>query len=138
MSQVFQVCHLLFYKFPSSYVVTPLTYWINIYYIRPFSCIVDRLLPQTGALRDEKDVLIVSLEPTIHANIFRNKDRVVIQDFYMSTARHPFFKWFLDDRCQRFDLQFDYFLVAWTSRHFSVLTVGCTSFDEFLFPLRLG
>ena len=52
----------------------------------------------TSAVMEEKDILIVSLEPTIHANIFRDKDRVVIQDFYMSTVRHPFFKWFLDDR----------------------------------------
>lgn len=56
------------------------------------------MLPLTSAVVEEKDILIVSLEPTIHANIFRDKDRVVIQDFYMSTVRHPFFKWFLDDR----------------------------------------
>ena len=55
----------------------------------------------TSAVMEEKDILIVSLEPTIHANIFRDKDRVVIQDFYMSTVRHPFFKWFLDDRSNK-------------------------------------
>ena len=107
------------------YVVTPLTCWINICFFRPFTCIVDRLLPQTEALRDEKDVLIVSLEPTIHANIFRNKDRVVIQDFYMSTARHPFFKWFLDDRCISFHPWVDPLLVTCTSCQFPVLTAGC-------------
>ena len=69
-----------------------------LFIFRPFNCLVSRMLPQTAAIRDEKDILIVSLEPTIHANIFRDKTRVVIQDFYMSTPRHPFFKWFLDDR----------------------------------------
>jgi hypothetical protein len=69
--------------------------------IRPFTCINDRLLPQTKELMEEKDVLVVSLEPTIHANIFRDKERVVIQDFYMSTVRHPFFKWLLDDRSDK-------------------------------------
>ena len=29
------------------------------------------------------------------------QDRVVIQDFYLATPRHPFFKWFLDDRMRQ-------------------------------------
>jgi hypothetical protein len=39
----------------------------------------------------------------VHANIFRNKERVVIQDFYMATPKHPFFRWFLDNRKAAFE-----------------------------------
>lgn len=74
---------------------------LDFYCYRPFTCIVDSLLPQ-DTLKQEEDILIVSLEPQVHANIFREKDRVVIQDFYMATPRHPFFKWFLDDRLKKF------------------------------------
>ena len=52
----------------------------------------------TGRSGDTPDVLAVSLEPSVHAAIFRSKERVVIQDFYMATPRHPFLEWFLDDR----------------------------------------
>jgi len=76
---------------------------LDFYCHRPFTCIVDSLLPQTQLIRKENDILIVSLEPKIHANIFRDKDRVVIQDFYMATVRHPFFKWFLEDRLRKFE-----------------------------------
>ena len=55
------------------------------------------LIPST-IMQKETNLLVVSLEPRIHANVFRDKDRVVIQDFFMATPKHPFFKWFLDDR----------------------------------------
>ena len=42
--------------------------------------------------------MVVSLEPVVHANILRNKHRIVIQDFYMCTPKHPFLKWLLEDR----------------------------------------
>jgi hypothetical protein len=74
---------------------------LDFYCHRPFTCIADTLLPPE-VLAHETDVLVVSLEPAVHANIFRDKDRVVIQDFYMATPRHPFFKWFLDDRLRKF------------------------------------
>lgn len=44
------------------------------------------------------DILVVSLEPMVHANLFRNSHRVLIQDFFLSTPKHPFFKWLLDIR----------------------------------------
>jgi hypothetical protein len=76
---------------------------LDFYCHRPFSCLEAFLPPLTSATSSAaEDILIVSLEPKIHANIFRDKDRVVIQDFYMATARHPFFKWLLDDRLARF------------------------------------
>ena len=74
---------------------------LDFYCYRPFACIADAFLPPE-VLAHETDVLVVSLEPAVHANIFRDKDRVVIQDFYMATPRHPFFKWFLDDRLRKF------------------------------------
>jgi hypothetical protein len=49
------------------------------------------------------NVLIVSLEPLAHALLLRNKTRVVIQDFYMATPKHPFFYWLLQDRLTVFN-----------------------------------
>lgn len=80
---------------------------LDFYCYRPFSCLeemVDILSFNqdrsrgTGRFGSTPDVLAVSLEPSVHAAIFRSKERVVIQDFYMATPRHPFLEWFLDDR----------------------------------------
>jgi len=50
-----------------------------------------------------RDILVVSREPLVHAVLFRNKSRVVIQDFFMATPRHPFFLWLLEDRLNVFN-----------------------------------
>ena len=74
---------------------------LDFYCHRPFHCL-DHLVADKAAKMqlgsNQDDILAVSLEPCVHANIFRNKERVVIQDFYMATPKHPFFKWFLDQR----------------------------------------
>ena len=75
---------------------------LDFYCHRPFTCIAESILP-TEVLEREKDILVVSLEPAVHANIFRDKQRVVIQDFYMATPKHPFFRWFLDNRMQQYE-----------------------------------
>lgn len=77
---------------------------LDFYCQRPFHCLdslISNLAKQIAP--EQKDILAVSLEPRVHATIFRNKERVVIQDFYMATPKHPFFKWFLDDRKSKFD-----------------------------------
>lgn len=80
---------------------------LDFYCYRPFSCLEDMVdilsfnqdrSRGRGRSGETPDVLAVSLEPSVHANIFRSKERVVIQDFYMATPRHPFLEWFLDDR----------------------------------------
>ena len=73
---------------------------LDFYCARPFSCIekfsnVENLLSKKGT---DSDLMIVSLEPSMHSVVLYNKTRVVIQDFFMTTPKHPFFKWLLDDR----------------------------------------
>jgi len=82
---------------------------LDFYCHRPFHCLdsyiaslVKDAKNAAGGSAATKHVLAVSLEPKVHANIFRDKDRVVIQDFYMATPKHPFFKWILDDRMFKF------------------------------------
>ena len=75
---------------------------LDFYCHRPFSCL-DALVTKLARLSGQQHVLAVSLEPAVHAAIFRSKDRVVIQDFYMATPKHPFLRWFLDNRKQAFD-----------------------------------
>lgn len=75
---------------------------LDFYCHRPFSCL-DALVTRLASASGHKHVLAVSLEPSVHATIFRNKERVVIQDFYMATPKHPFFKWFLDNRKAAFE-----------------------------------
>merc|ERR1711871_1058133 len=68
---------------------------------RPFSCLEDIIRTE---LHDYKspNLLVVSREPIMHAHLFRKKDRVVIQDFYLATPKHPFLKWLLDDRVEKY------------------------------------
>lgn len=66
---------------------------LDFYCHRPFRCMVDQLLSSVN-----HNTLVVSREPRLHATIFREKERVVIQDFFLSTPRHPFLKWLLDDQ----------------------------------------
>ena len=70
---------------------------LDFYCHRPLHCL-ELSLPNDILLSPKKNILVVSLEPVVHANLFRNKTRIVIQDFMMATPKHPFFKWFLDDR----------------------------------------
>ena len=52
-------------------------------------------------------LLAVPREPDAHAMLFREKERVVIQDFYLVTPKHPFLKWFLDDKLASFYYETD-------------------------------
>ena len=45
----------------------------------------------------------MSLEPLMHSVILYNSTRVVIQDFFMITPKHPFIRWLLDDRNSKKD-----------------------------------
>jgi len=77
---------------------------LDFYCHRPFHCLDGQLTSLAAKVAPgQTDLLAVSLEPTVHATIFRKKDRVVIQDFYMATPKHPFFKWFLDVRKEAFE-----------------------------------
>jgi hypothetical protein len=74
---------------------------------RPFHCLLDMASEMSssstsGNHTSHDDILVVSQEPTVHANIFREKEEVIIQDFFMGTPRHPFLGWLLDDRLTRF------------------------------------
>ena len=69
---------------------------LDFYCHRPFSCLLDQLPSSRPTIH--RNLLVVSREPKAHATIFREKERVVIQDFFLSTPRHPFLKWLLDDR----------------------------------------
>jgi len=75
---------------------------LDFYCHRPFVCLEEILSKELVKFKS-KDLCIVSLEPAMHAHLFRNKDRVVIQDFYFCTPKHPFLKWLLDDRMQLFE-----------------------------------
>lgn len=65
---------------------------------RPFDCLIHQILANELSHYKGKDLLVVSREPTMHEHLFRKKDRVIIQDFFLATPKHPFFKWILDDR----------------------------------------
>lgn len=41
-------------------------------------------------------ILVVSREPEIHSRFIHGRERVVIQDFFFATPKHPFLRWFLD------------------------------------------
>ena len=72
---------------------------MDFYCHRPFSCIEEIPHIKKHMQKDEdRDTLIVSLEPAMHSIILYNNSRVVIQDFLMTTPKNPFFKWLLDDR----------------------------------------
>lgn len=43
------------------------------------------------------NLLLVPREPLIHGYYLHGRPRVVIQDLYMSTPKHPFLQWLLDD-----------------------------------------
>jgi hypothetical protein len=92
---------LLIYHYGGIYMDT------DFYCHRPFSHLIDNVIQTMHSIPSfheyltnnlSKDLLVVSLEPKVHANLFRHKERVLIQDFFLATPKHPFFKWLLDDR----------------------------------------
>jgi hypothetical protein len=90
---------LLLYHYGGTYMD------FDFYCVRPIECIASRVrdsLARQFGTNVPRDVLIVSREPLAHALLFRNKSRVVIQDFFLGTPKHPFFKWLLDDRNTKF------------------------------------
>ena len=74
---------------------------VDFYCHRPFDCLIHQILSNELSHYTKKDLLVVSREPSMHEHLFRNKDRVIIQDFYLATPKHPFFKWLLDDRMEQ-------------------------------------
>lgn len=74
---------------------------VDFYCHRPFDCLIHQILSSELSHYEGKDLLVVSREPSMHEHLFRKKDRVIIQDFYLATPKHPFFKWLLDDRLDR-------------------------------------
>lgn len=81
----------------------------DFYCTRPLSCLANRIRRYLDReYGDSKvapqHVLVVSREPLAHALLFHNKSRVVIQDFFMATPKHPFLEWFLNDRAHQFAL----------------------------------
>jgi mannosyltransferase OCH1-like enzyme len=42
------------------------------------------------------DILIVSREPELHSQFIHHRSRVVIQDFFFATPKHPFLRRFLE------------------------------------------
>lgn len=73
---------------------------LDFYCVRPFHCIHQLLPPH---IHPKDDILVVSLETRMHSTVFRQKERVVIQDFFYATPRHPFFRFMLDDRMAKFN-----------------------------------
>lgn len=92
---------------------------LDFYCHRPYRCLLrkamsllhegrydSKLALPPAISRDDstpRDILVVSREPMMHAVLFRNKSRVVIQDFFMATPRHPFFLWLLEDKLRLFN-----------------------------------
>ena len=75
----------------------------DFYCHRPFDCLIHQILANELKHYKGNDMLVVSREPPMHEHLFRHKDRVVIQDFFLATPKHPFFKWLLDDRMEKLD-----------------------------------
>lgn len=82
---------------------------LDFYCFRPYSCLEKyarhqalQTMKQLQRKEEVTDLLVVSREPVAHAELFRNKSRVVIQDFFMASPKHPFLKWLLDDRMKHF------------------------------------
>mmetsp|Transcript_34327 Transcript_34327/g.47189 ORF Transcript_34327/g.47189 Transcript_34327/m.47189 type:complete len:219 (-) Transcript_34327:137-793(-) len=78
---------------------------MDFYCHRPFSCIENLPMVKSILLNNERsnDIMIMSLEPLMHSVVLYNSTRVVIQDFFMITPKHPFIQWLLDDRNSKKD-----------------------------------
>lgn len=84
---------------------------LDFYCHRPMSCLeqyslqvlathlesVAPHLTRSLLIQHRVNILMVPREPLMHAYFLHGRPRVVIQDFYMSTAKHPFMQWLLDD-----------------------------------------
>ena len=70
---------------------------VDYYCHRPFTCLEDIVAQE---LQDYKssNLLLVGREPMALSLLTQNKDRTVGAEWLMSTKKHPFFKWLLDDR----------------------------------------
>ena len=101
---------LLVYHYGGIYMDT------DFYCYKPFNCLINKIssiiythpsfkpyTPMGKSNSSHLDILVISLEPKVHANLFRNKERVLIQDFFLTTPKHPFFKWLLDTRNNDFN-----------------------------------
>ena len=96
---------------------------LDFYCHRPYHCLINKAIEQVHSILSKttitnannskglethpkqkllKDVLIVSREPEVHAILMHNKPRIIIQDFYMATPKHPFFLWFLENQLALF------------------------------------
>lgn len=89
---------LLIYHYGGIYMDT------DFYCRRPFKCLIDQTMNYIHSNqkfnevmnKTKLDILVVSQEPFTHSVLFRKKERVIIQDFFLATEKHPFFKWLLD------------------------------------------
>jgi hypothetical protein len=69
---------------------------LDFYCYKPFSCLLTRIVAQyDGMISNNSHILLVSHESKAHATLLRNKSRIVIQDFFTATPKHPFIKWLL-------------------------------------------
>ena len=78
---------------------------LDFYCHSPFRCF-NRILQEQKGDEDDidtKNILVVSQESQLHAHVLRNKTRVVIQNFFMCTPKHPFLRWLLEDRLESYD-----------------------------------
>jgi mannosyltransferase OCH1-like enzyme len=73
---------------------------LDFYCVRPFKCL-SQFIPTDVSPDDH--ILVVPLETYMHSSIFREKERVIIQDFFYATPKHPFFKFLLDDRMSKYN-----------------------------------
>ena len=73
---------------------------LDFYCVRPFRCLT-QFLPQE--IDPDDHILLVPQETKMHSTVFRKKERVIIQDFFFATPKHPFFKYLLDDRMADFN-----------------------------------
>jgi hypothetical protein len=77
---------------------------LDFYCFKSFECLEHYILNEinhfdltmTEKEFSQSNILVVSREPDIHSLYLHHRNRVVIQDFFMSTPKHPFFKWLLD------------------------------------------
>jgi hypothetical protein len=82
---------------------------LDFYCHRPMLCLenyavqmLTRHFPQYNLTRQlilqhKVNILLVPREPLIHAVYLHGRPRVIIQDLYMATPKHPFLRWLLDD-----------------------------------------
>ena len=77
---------------------------VDYYCHRPFTCLEDIVAQE---LRDynSSNLLLVGKEPLLLSLLSQNKDRTIGAEWLMSTKKHPFFKWLLDDRKKVYEEQ---------------------------------